>query len=200
MKNYTSRRPAPEPAKKQAKPQNFTFAIMLAITLIWGVLIFGFIFLQDISGRTGENRSNLTPDTTEVEPILSVKFTDENGLSREENRGVIQVAAEVVRLVQERGFRVEEVIVPQGYLREFNLIMSRELAIGNPDNPNPNTPDNPDSSDNSSKASIRIRCSTVRLASASASDAIYVFDQWLDGEIQATDYIDVRTPRRAFYR
>jgi len=187
MKNYstfksTTRREAP-PASKAKRP-NLTLWAMCAITIVWALVVGGLIALQEHHNRAGEI-------TTEVEQgsestSIAINFTDENGLGHEENREVIALAAEVVRLIEERGFRVEQVIVPRGYLREFNLVMNRE--------------ETGDTATDYPTLSIRLRCSTTRLASATAADAIYIFDRWLDGEIAATSYIDIRVPRRAFYQ
>jgi hypothetical protein len=200
MKNYTSHASVTASSKpgnradkeralggvrKQSGPKSRAFALMFGITLIWGVVIIILLLLHDSYSGTGESAK-----VTEVEqgsnPVqLQFKFTDENGLGQEENREVMQLAAEVVRLVEERGFKVGEVIVPKGYLREFDLLMGRgEVTTDVMELP----------------ASIRLRCSTTRLASATAADAIHVFDLWLDGSIHASEYIDLRTPRRAFYQ
>ena len=192
MKNYTSRREAPEAPAKQKPPQNFTFFIICCIILIWGAVVSGLVLLQAVSGRAGNNPSNNRGATSVVsgaENQLSVRFTDENGLTNEANREVIALAAEVVRLVEERGFRISEVIVPRGQLREFNLIMERAVAVDDPNDP-----------EASAAVAIRIRCSTTRLAAATAADVIQVYDLWLDGEIAAAQYIDIRTSRRAFYQ
>ncbi|MCL2038473.1 hypothetical protein FWG86_01025 [Candidatus Saccharibacteria bacterium] len=165
---------------------------MFALILIWGLLMFGLVSLQShrssASGHTSPpNHLHSTSITTEVDSLLVGRFTDQNGLSRAENSAIIILAAEVVKIVEDRGFRVEEVIIPQGYLREFNLVMSREATTG----------DDPDLEP--TLQTIQIRCSTTRLATATASDAIHVFDLWLDDEILASHYLDIRTPRRLFY-
>ena len=180
---------------------SLTFPVMCAIMVVWGLLVLGLVSLQAVAGSTGEassknGKNNQTPtsSTTEVENLLKDRFFDENGLSRAENREVITLAAEVVKIIEERGFRVEEVIVPKGYLREFDLIMEGEISGERADSLDP--------ADEPPKAlqAIRLRCSTTRLASATAADAIHVYDLWLDGEFIASQYIDIRTPRRAFYQ
>jgi hypothetical protein len=179
--------------------------------IIWGLFVLGLFFLQNIAqnqSRPGEANSktgkNLTSSTTEAENLLKDRFHDENGLTRAENREVITLAAEVVRLVEERGFSVGEVVVPKGHLREFDLVMER--GTGNEPESNPEAENNTDSPTDAEEqltpvaTTIKIRCSTSRLASATAADAIHVFDLWLDGDLIANDYIDIRTPRRAFYK
>lgn len=170
--------------------------------VIWGLIVLGLISLQALSGRTGEtgsknskNNSNITSGLTEAENLLPNRFTDENGLSRAENSTVITLAAEVVKIMEERGFKVGEVIVPKGQLREFDLVMNREETDLEAE-----TPSDEGSSPAPSVTSIRLRCSTTRLAAATAADAIHVFDLWLDGGIVASEYIDIRTPMRAFYQ
>lgn len=158
---------------------------MFGIVLIWCVVIIILLLLHDSYGSTGESAKTTGVEQGSNPVQLQFEFTDENGLGQEENREVIQLAAEVVRLVEERGFKVGEVIVPKGYLREFDLLMDRgETTADVVELP----------------ASIRLRCSTTRLASATAADAIHAFDLWLDGDIYASEYIDLRTPRRAFYQ
>jgi len=154
---------------------------MVAIVTSWVVVVGGLALLQAI--RAGEEVAEVAPPPEETS--IAINFHDENNLGPEDNREVIALAAEVVQLVGERGFRVEEVIVPRGFLREFNLVMSRQVEGGEGE---------------IITQFIRLRCSTERLATATAADAIYVFDRWLDGEIEAAIYIDIRISRRAFYQ
>ncbi|MDR0979797.1 MAG: hypothetical protein LBM12_01425 [Candidatus Nomurabacteria bacterium] len=175
--------------------------------VVWGIIVLGVFPLgkifqnsqkteegrQATSGRIGDSGQSTTDRVGEAERILQGRFYDENGLTNEQNRGVIILAAEVVQLVEERGFEVGQVIVPSGLLREFDLIMNREAAsLALPANPT-------DSAQPANTTPVRLRCSTSRLATATAADAIYAYDLLLDGEIQAGEYLDLRTPRRLFY-